>query len=94
MSENSKSIHSRFAASIASMALAASMIAGPASAGLFHHSNTGVKHHSALKGAVVGGVAGHVVGGRKGAVAGAIIGAEVQHHKNKKAEKRAAQGRS
>jgi hypothetical protein len=31
-----------------------------------------------------------VVGGRKGMVAGAIIGAEVQHHRNKVAQERAA----
>ena len=40
------------------------------------------KHHSLLKGAVVGGVAGHMMGGH-GKV-GAVVGAMVQHHKNKK----------
>jgi len=81
MSHHSKSLHNRFAISIASMVLAASMIAGPASA-------SSMKHHSKAKGAVVGGVAGHMVGGKKGAVAGAAVGAGVQHHKNKKAQGR------
>ena len=48
------------------------------------------KHHSKAKGAVAGGAAGAVVGGPVGAVAGAAIGAEVQHHKNVKARRRAA----
>lgn len=48
------------------------------------------KHHSKTKGAVVGGAAGAVVGGPVGAVAGAAAGAEVQHHKNVKARRRAA----
>jgi len=48
------------------------------------------KHHSKAKGAVVGGAGGAVVGGKKGAVAGAAGGALVQHHKNKKAQKKAA----
>lgn len=38
------------------------------------------KHHSKLKGALVGGVAGHMVGHGK---AGAVVGAMVQHHRNK-----------
>jgi len=42
------------------------------------------------EGAVVGGAGGAVVGGKKGAVAGAAGGALVQHHKNKKAQKKAA----
>ena len=50
---------------------------------------TGEKHHSKLKGAVVGGAAGAVVGGKKGAAVGAGAGALYQHHKNKKAEKAA-----
>jgi uncharacterized protein YcfJ len=48
------------------------------------------KHHSKAKGAVVGGVGGAVVGGKKGAAVGAAGGALVQHHKNKKAQKKAA----
>ena len=49
------------------------------------------KHHSLLKGAAVGAVGGHFVG--KGhAKSGAAVGALVQHHKNKKAEKAAAKG--
>ena len=47
------------------------------------------KHHSKAKGAVVGGAGGAVVGGKKGAAVGALGGAAVQHHKNKKAEKKA-----
>ncbi len=47
------------------------------------------KHHSKLKGAAVGGVGGAVVGGKKGAAVGAAGGALYQHHKNKKAAKRA-----
>ncbi len=49
------------------------------------------KHHSLLKGAAVGAAGGHFVG--KGhAKSGAVVGALVQHHKNKKAEKAAAKG--
>lgn len=49
------------------------------------------KHHSLLKGAAVGAAGGHFVG--KGhAKSGAAVGALVQHHKNKKAEKAAAKG--
>jgi hypothetical protein len=48
------------------------------------------KHHSKAKGALVGGAGGAVVGGKKGAAVGAAGGALVQHHKNKKAEKKAA----
>jgi len=47
------------------------------------------KHHSKAKGALVGGAGGAVVGGKKGAAVGAAGGALVQHHKNKKAEKKA-----
>jgi hypothetical protein len=47
------------------------------------------KHHSKAKGAMIGGAAGAVVGGPVGAVAGAAVGAEVQHHKNKMARRRA-----
>ncbi|MFL5437344.1 MAG: hypothetical protein ACJ784_22745 [Myxococcales bacterium] len=47
------------------------------------------KHHSKAKGALVGGAGGAVVGGKKGAAAGAAGGALWQHHKNKKAEKKA-----
>lgn len=43
------------------------------------------KHHSKIKGAVVGAAAGHVMGGH--AKAGAVVGAMVQHHRNKKAAK-------
>ena len=41
------------------------------------------KHHSKLKGALAGAAAGHVLGGH--AKSGAVIGAMVQHHRNKKA---------
>lgn len=41
------------------------------------------KHHSKVKGALVGAAAGHVMGGH--AKAGAVVGAMVQHHRNKKA---------
>lgn len=51
---------------------------------------TPTKHHSKAKGALAGGAAGAVVGGPVGAVAGAAVGAEVQHHKNVKARRRAA----
>jgi hypothetical protein len=47
------------------------------------------KHHSKAKGAFVGGAGGAVVGGKKGAAVGAAGGALVQHHKNKKAAKKA-----
>ena len=50
---------------------------------------TTAKHHSKLAGAALGAAAGHVVGGRRGMVAGAIIGAEVQHHRNKVAQEHA-----
>lgn len=50
------------------------------------------KHHSKLKGAAVGGVGGAMVGGKKGAVIGGAGGALYQHHKNKKAERRARRG--
>lgn len=43
------------------------------------------KHHSKLKGALVGAAAGHALGGH--AKSGAVVGALVQHHRNKKAEK-------
>lgn len=43
------------------------------------------KHHSKLKGALVGAAAGHAMGGH--AKSGAVVGAMVQHHRNKKAEK-------
>ena len=43
------------------------------------------KHHSKLKGALVGAAAGHAMGGH--AKSGAVVGALVQHHRNKKAEK-------
>ena len=49
-----------------------------------------VKHHSIMKGAAAGAVAGHMSHRRHGAVMGAVIGAEVQHHRNKVARKRAA----
>ena len=42
------------------------------------------KHHSKIKGALVGAAAGHVLGGH--AKSGAVIGAMVQHHRNKKAK--------
>ncbi|MDQ6829570.1 MAG: hypothetical protein M3081_11940 [Gemmatimonadota bacterium] len=45
------------------------------------------KHHSVAKGAVVGALGGHMTHHRHGALAGAAIGAEVQHHRNKKAMK-------
>jgi len=45
------------------------------------------KHHSALKGALIGATAGHMMG--RHAVAGGVIGAMVQHHRNKKALKAA-----
>ncbi|HET9751459.1 MAG TPA: hypothetical protein VFP52_00795, partial [Myxococcales bacterium] len=47
------------------------------------------KHHSKAKGAIVGGTGGAIVGGKKGAAVGAAGGALVQHHKNKKAAKKA-----
>ena len=47
------------------------------------------KHHSKAKGALVGGAGGAIVGGKKGAAVGAAGGALVQHHKNKKAAKKA-----
>jgi hypothetical protein len=43
------------------------------------------KHHSKLKGALVGAAAGHVLGGH--AKAGAVVGALVQHHRNKTVKK-------
>lgn len=49
-----------------------------------------VKHHSVLKGAVAGAVAGHMTHRKHGAVIGAAVGAEVQHHRNKVAQKRAS----
>ena len=39
------------------------------------------KHHSKLGGAVVGAAAGHMLGGH--AIAGAVVGAMVQHERNK-----------
>ncbi|MGI8510380.1 MAG: hypothetical protein ACR2MQ_13745 [Gemmatimonadaceae bacterium] len=45
------------------------------------------KHHSVLKGAAVGAVGGHMTHHKHGALVGAVIGAEVQHHRNKKAAK-------
>jgi hypothetical protein len=47
------------------------------------------KHHSKAKGAAVGAVGGAAVGGKKGAAVGAVGGTAVQHHKNKKAAKKA-----
>jgi len=47
------------------------------------------RHHSVVKGAVVGAVAGHMTHRKHGAVLGAAVGAEVQHHRNKVAQKRA-----
>lgn len=41
------------------------------------------KHHSKIKGALVGAAAGHMLGGH--AKSGAVVGALVQHHRNKKA---------
>ena len=79
-----------FSASLAGFVLAMSMMAGTASAGVFHHQGTAMQHHSKAKGALVGGAAGAAIGGKKGAIGGAVIGAEVQHHKNRKAEKAAA----
>ena len=51
---------------------------------------TPVKHHSVVKGAVVGAVAGHMTHRKHGAMLGAAVGAEVQHHRNKVAQKRAS----
>lgn len=48
------------------------------------------KHHSVVKGAVVGAVAGHMTHRKHGALVGAAVGAEVQHHRNKVAQKRAS----
>ena len=48
------------------------------------------KHHSIVKGAVVGAVAGHMTHRKHGAMLGAAVGAEVQHHRNKVAQKRAS----
>ena len=48
---------------------------------------TPVRHHSILKGVAAGAVAGHMTHRRHGALIGAAIGAEVQHHRNKKAAK-------
>lgn len=42
------------------------------------------RHHSKIKGALVGAAAGHVLGGHT--KSGAVIGAMVQHHRNKKAK--------
>lgn len=41
-------------------------------------------HHSKIKGALLGAAAGHVLGGHT--KSGAVIGAMVQHHRNKKAK--------
>ena len=41
------------------------------------------KHHSKIKGALAGAAAGHMLGGH--AKSGAVVGAMVQHHRNKKA---------
>ena len=48
---------------------------------------TPVGHHSILKGAAAGAVAGHMTHRRHGALMGAVVGAEVQHHRNKMAAK-------
>ncbi len=48
-----------------------------------------VKHHSILKGAAAGAVAGHMTHRKHGAMMGAVVGAEVQHHRNKVAKKHA-----
>ncbi len=72
----------RHAAAIAGLALPALLVASSSGAQEPHHSKT--------KGAVVGGATGAVVGGPVGAVAGAAVGAEVQHHRNVKARRRAA----
>lgn len=50
---------------------------------------TPVKHHSIMKGAAAGAVAGHMTHRRHGAMMGAVVGAEVQHHRNKVAKKHA-----
>ncbi|MDQ6873195.1 MAG: hypothetical protein M3037_14525 [Gemmatimonadota bacterium] len=51
---------------------------------------TPVKHHGVLKGAAVGAIAGHMTHRKHGTLAGAAIGAEVQHHRNKVAQKHAS----
>ncbi len=50
---------------------------------------TPVKHHSIMKGAAAGAVAGHMTHRKHGAIMGAVVGAEVQHHRNKVAKKHA-----
>lgn len=42
------------------------------------------KHHSKIKGALVGAAAGHMLGHH--AKSGAVVGALVQHHRNRKAK--------
>ena len=69
------------------LALALTFSGGHALAAQAAPSAPTAKHHSALKGAVVGAAAGHVLGHH--AVAGGVVGAMVQHHRNKKAAKAA-----
>ncbi len=57
------------------------------------HAQAPAKHHSVLKGAVAGAVAGHMTHRRHGGLIGAAVGAEVQHHRNKKAARAARPGR-
>ncbi len=76
--------------SLAALLLPALLAASTLAAGA--QTTPAHKHHSKTKGALVGAAGGAVVGGPVGAVAGAAVGAEVQHHRNVKARRRAAAG--
>lgn len=47
------------------------------------------KHHSVLGGAVAGAAAGSAIPGHRHPILGAVVGAEVQHHRNKAARRAA-----
>ena len=79
------------ATSSTALALALTFSGGHALAAQATQAAPQAKHHSALKGALVGAAAGHMAGHH--AVAGGVIGAMVQHHRNKKAMKAAKAGR-
>ena len=51
------------------------------------------KHHSILAGAAAGAAAGSAIPGHRHPILGAVVGAEVQHHRNKMA-KRAARAQA
>jgi hypothetical protein len=84
--EGSKMTHSSARTNIQAALLSAGLLFAPLSLAGAQQA-TPVRHHSVVKGAMAGAVAGHMTHRKHGALLGAAVGAEVQHHRNKVANK-------